>query len=260
MIGRYVPQHESLRERARVAAELVEEARLLTETAMQTTDTPMDAPREHGAGQIALQAFSNENGSANGNGDGNGDGQAATGNGNGKGNGGAPSRRGTIADDLGRAPRTSVELTLAALDQAVAESPDDVELLLQRATQLGAAGRYAAARCDLERALMLDPSNLTVRNALGIVLLRKGLWAQAVPHLRRVVEVESWSPTAWFYLGEALNHVDDLDGALAAFGRAAELDPYHAKALYGQGIVLDRLRRPAEATHLYRRSREVTAR
>jgi predicted Zn-dependent protease len=128
----------------------------------------------------------------------------------------------------------------------VQAQPDSVPLLLERATHLGGMGRYTAARADLEHALLLDPASVTVRSALGIVLLRKGLWGDAIPHLRLVVEAESWSPTAWFYLGEALNHVDDLDGALAAFGRAAEL--------------LDRLRRPDDAARLYRRSREVAGR
>jgi Flp pilus assembly protein TadD len=41
---------------------------------------------------------------------------------------------------------------------------------------------------------------------------------------------------------------------------ASELDPLHAKALYGQGVVLDRLRRPDDAALRYRRSREVAAR
>jgi Flp pilus assembly protein TadD len=232
MIRRLEEQQESLRERAQVAAELVEEARQLTEASMQGTEAPSH-PATPGT----------------------------DGNGNGNGNSHGPPRP-LPADDLtgAAAIRTTAERTLAALDQAVARTPDDVDLLLHRATQLGAMGRYAAARDDLERALLLAPDNVAVQNALGIVLLRKGLWAQAVPHLRRVVEVESWSPTAWFYLGEALNHIDDLDGALAAFGRAAELDPHHAKALYGQGIVLDRLRRPTDATRLYRRSREVAAR
>jgi Flp pilus assembly protein TadD len=219
--------HETARERARVAAELIEEARLLTETAMlaEATDRTVTKP-------------------------GNGDGHS---NGNGHGNGNR-----TVA--VIPPNRTQAERALSVLDAALASEPDSVPRLLERAAHLGSMGRYAAARADLERALALDPTSVTVRSALGIVLLRKGLWGDAVPHLRLVVESESWSPTAWFYLGEALNHVDDLDGALAAYGRAAELDPHHAKALYGQGVVLDRLHRPDDAARLYRRSREVAGR
>jgi Flp pilus assembly protein TadD len=58
-------------------------------------------------------------------------------------------------------------------------------------------------------------------------------------------------------LGEALNHVDDLDGALQAFHRSTELRPTNPRALRGLGIVYDRLNRPAEAAQMYRRSREL---
>jgi len=227
------PENErqlSARDRARVAAELLEEARFLTDTGETAIPTPLET--------------------ANGNGNGNGKSNGHQPNGNGKRNGHPGSR----------SSQSDADRILAQLDGAVAEQPESVQLLVDRAKQLGAMGRYSAARADLERALLLDPANLAVRTALGIVLLRKGLWGDAVPHLREVVAEESWSPTAWFYLGEALNHIDDLDGALAAFVRAAELDPRHAKALHAQGMVLDRLHRPEEAALLYRRSREAAAR
>jgi Flp pilus assembly protein TadD len=65
------------------------------------------------------------------------------------------------------------------------------------------------------------------------------------------------STAAYDQLGEALNKVDDLDGALQAFQRSTELRPNNAKALRGLGIVYDRLNRPAEAAQMYRRSREL---
>ena len=223
-------RHASARDRARVAAELLEEARFLTDTGETAIPTPLET--------------------ANGNGNGNGKRNGHQPNGNGKRNGHPGSR----------SSQSDADRVLAQLDGAVAVQPESVPLLVDRAKQLGAMGRYSAARADLERALLLDPANLAVRTALGIVLLRKGLWGDAVPHLREVVAEESWSPTAWFYLGEALNHIDDLDGALAAYVRAAELDPRHTKALHAQGMVLDRLHRPEEAALLYRRSREAAAR
>ncbi|MGE5143270.1 MAG: tetratricopeptide repeat protein [Acidobacteriota bacterium] len=225
-------RHAYARDRARVAAELLEEARVLTDT-----------------GETAIPTLS----STNGNGNGKSNGHHPNGNGHGNGNG---KRNGHPV----RSSLSDADRVLAQLDGAVAAQPESVPHLVDRAKQLGAMGRYGAARADLERALLLDPANLAVRTALGIVLLRKGLWADAVPHLREVVAEESWSPTAWFYLGEALNHIDDLDGALAAFVRAAELDPRHTKALHAQGMVLDRLHRPQEAALLYRRSREAAAR
>jgi Flp pilus assembly protein TadD len=71
------------------------------------------------------------------------------------------------------------------------------------------------------------------------------------------LELDSSRAIAYYYLGEALNHVDDLDGALHCFQRAVELRPNDSRALYGLGIVLDRMNRPDEAAQMYRRSREL---
>jgi len=47
---------------------------------------------------------------------------------------------------------------------------------------------------------------------------------------------------------------------LTAFERAVELQPQHARTLHALGVVLDRLRRPDDATRMYRRAREAAGR
>jgi Flp pilus assembly protein TadD len=94
----------------------------------------------------------------------------------------------------------------------------------------------------------------------GVTLARRGLWAQAVPQFRRAVELDPAATAIWCRLGEALNHTDDLEGARQSYEKALAVDAAHARALYGMGVVLDRLRRPDEATAYYRRAREATAR
>ena len=90
----------------------------------------------------------------------------------------------------------------------------------------------------------------------GVTFARRGLWAQAVPQFRRATELDPANVPIWCRLGEALNHIDDLAGAREAYEKALAVDDKHPRALYGLGVVLDRLRRPEEATVYYRRARE----
>lgn len=90
----------------------------------------------------------------------------------------------------------------------------------------------------------------------GVTFARRGLWSQAVPQFRRAVELDPVNVPIWCRLGEALNHVDDLHGAREAYEKALAVDDKHPRALYGLGVVCDRLRRPEEATVYYRRARE----
>src|SRR5207249_8045376 len=63
-------------------------------------------------------------------------------------------------------------------------------ILVERARRLAAARHYTAAERDLQRALRNDPVHADALAAFGVVLSRKGLWSEAVPFLRRVVEAE----------------------------------------------------------------------
>src|SRR5439155_988508 len=125
------------------------------------------------------------------------------------------------APDEGAPAGTAAPATAApGLDELVAREPDNVGLLLQRAEVLCARRHLTAAQRDLERVLRQEPGNLDALATLGLVLSRKGLWIEAAAQFKSVVELDPGRAAAWYYLGEALNHVDDLAGALTAFERA----------------------------------------
>ncbi len=207
MIRKREPRWQSAAERARVAAELIEEAESLTETS--TIASPADVARA--------------------------------------------SLPPPIKAELPEAPATVLQATAAA-------ETEDVASPVERAARLAAGGHHAAAQRAYESVLRDAPAHGEALTGLGVLLSRRGLWSEAIPRLARATEVEPGRAAAWYYLGEALNHVDDLRGALAAYERAVELEPRNVKALYRLGIVLDRLNRPDEATRMYRRSREAAGR
>ena len=78
---------------------------------------------------------------------------------------------------------THADTALAALDKAVAASPDLRVLRIRRAGVLGHLHRFAEAQADLEVALKSDPTDPDARRALGKVLENLGKYAEAKPHL-----------------------------------------------------------------------------
>jgi tetratricopeptide (TPR) repeat protein len=221
VIRKREPRWQTAAERARVAAELIEEAESLTETS--TIASPADVVRAGLPPPITVQLPAPPIASSDD----------------------------ETADPAARPPAPPT------LDDALVADPDNVGLRLERAARLAAGAHYTAAQLDYEHALRVEPTHGEALTGLGVVLSRRGLWSEAVPQLRRASEVEPGRAAAWYYLGEALNRLDHLSDALGAYERAVELEPRNVKALYGLGIVLDRLNRPDEATRMYRRSREA---
>jgi Flp pilus assembly protein TadD len=94
----------------------------------------------------------------------------------------------------------------------------------------------------------------------GITLSRKARWRDAIEPLRRATELAPGGGLAFYYLGDAYNHTDQLPAALSAFETAAQLLSDNWRALKGVGIVLDRMRRPQEAAAAYQKARDAQKR
>jgi len=176
VIHKREPRWQSAADRARVAAELLEEAESLSENS--TIATPAEVARAGLPPPIRAEL---------------------------------PDPAPPAAPE-GEAP-AGAATAAPGLDELVAREPDNVGLLLQRAEVLCGRRHYTAAQRDLERALRLEPGNMDALATLGLVLSRKGLWIEAAAQFKSVVELDPGRTAAWYYLGEALNHVDDLAGA-----------------------------------------------
>jgi tetratricopeptide (TPR) repeat protein len=90
-----------------------------------------------------------------------------------------------------------------------------------------------------------------------VLFCKRARWREAIEPLLAAVASDPARVAAHYYLGEAYNSIDELPAALNAYQQAATLDPKHHRALKAIGIVLDRLRRPADAELAYQRAREA---
>ncbi len=174
----------------------------------------------------------------------------------------------------------------AELESLLADAPDDnwVELRYAELVEL-AAGNVAAAEGRLRRVLERNPGFTEAALLLGNVLtdtgrsdeavavyreaiaagaagpdlparlalltaslnLQRGDWSGAENLAREAVGLDPSSAAAWNTLAIALDEMDRLDEAEAAYRRAAELDPGGWRAPFNLGILLRERGRYSEA-------------
>ncbi len=132
--------------------------------------------------------------------------------------------------------------------------PDDVDVQCKIGVVLTTLHQYALAEGRFKKLLSTDLYNPCVRENLGLVYLRQGLWPHAAAELQRVTELDETRATAYLYLGEALSRLHDVDGAYAALRKFVELGPNKPWIFYRLGNLYDRRQQPALAELVYRKA------
>jgi protein O-mannosyl-transferase len=120
-------------------------------------------------------------------------------------------------------------LAALAIDRAMAMRPERARMLVGAVALYAIAiGVLTAARVSVWRDseslwsadLRRDPRSSRAHNNLGNALRTKGRHAEAEPHFRTAVEIDSQNYEAWNNLGNALDGLGRRREAVAAFERA----------------------------------------
>ena len=122
---------------------------------------------------------------------------------------------------------------------------NNLGLVLIKRRQTEAAIRHYA------EALRISPSFPEAHNNLGVVLVSQGRYDQGADHYRLALRAKPRYPDALSNLGAALRSQGELEEAIAYCRRALEIEPYHAAAHLNLGNVLVSMGRPAEAMPHY---------
>jgi tetratricopeptide (TPR) repeat protein len=101
---------------------------------------------------------------------------------------------------------------------------DDFIAIARRADEAYAAGDYATAATDYERALTFVPDNTDLENNLGLVLHYLGRNDEALGHLESASRRDPAHQRTWLTLGFVRMNTGDREGARDALARAQELD------------------------------------
>jgi predicted CXXCH cytochrome family protein len=157
---------------------------------------------------------------------------------------------GQLLDDPLRAVRLSAAWALRGMDHgtpAAREAAAELRFFLdlhqdqptgawQKAVYHLATGDTAAAETLMRRASSWDPTSPAYPHDLAVLLAGEGRALEA----REVLEQASARCTddanLWLSLALARNETGDLEGAVAAFETALDLDPKNARAWYNLGL------------------------
>ena len=152
---------------------------------------------------------------------------------------------GALLAELGRNDRA-----LEHLGRALQLEPGLVEALVPLGNVQSRMGRLDEAEATYRRVLKSDAANGEARLGLGAVLAQSGHFEQAVVELRgalRQIPEAGRTPRLHFGLAEALVRTGRLEDALPHYKRVREIDPVQGLAWLREATVLMGLGRFAEA-------------
>ena len=148
---------------------------------------------------------------------------------------------------------------LAMLQPALQASPNEIDLIVARASSLYAAGRYREARDVCLRTMALGQGHAGFHRVLGWACLRTSRIVDAESEMRKAVELEPQSWIVTFAMGTVLRAMRRYAEAEEFFRRAVDLQPSSAPSLINLGAChLDRGNLIA-AEAMMRRALEVDA-
>ena len=132
-------------------------------------------------------------------------------------------------------------------ETTLARNPSSWAAHLNLGTALDDAGQPAEALPHLRRALELKPGFPETLNSLGSVLNQLGQSAEARPLLEQAVQINPRFARAHNTLGAALMNLQQADAGLAAFQKALEISPDLTTARVNYGWALANAGRTTEA-------------
>lgn len=142
--------------------------------------------------------------------------------------------RGLAQLELGRVEEALASFEAAhAVDPALPDLPGRIETLkvrlaldrVGRAERAAAAGRWDEARTAYHAAIAASPDSVFLHRDLARMERRAGRADEALAEARATIALDPDDARSHLMVGEILAERGDLEGALAAYGEAARVEP-----------------------------------
>ncbi|MEA3397750.1 MAG: tetratricopeptide repeat protein [Chloroflexota bacterium] len=124
---------------------------------------------------------------------------------------------------------TPFPVVATRLDLQILQTPNDIELRLQRGAEYLRLRAYDAARSDFEYAVALDKTRPEARLGLGQAYFYLRRWEEAESELGMAISFDKTLEAAHFWRGTMLYYEGRYEESAAEFDWAAELNPDRPK-------------------------------
>src|SRR5581483_9984079 len=132
------------------------------------------------------------------------------------------------------------------VEKALQVNPKNLKAWYQRGW-MSMAKDPDAAQADFEKALAIQPSFAMAHRDLGMILLKKGEFADAARHLEQAASLGLSRPQLFNFLGIAYSRTGRYRDAIQVYGKALEKEPEYAEAHLNLSYVYEKLNRTREA-------------
>jgi choline-sulfatase len=107
------------------------------------------------------------------------------------------------------------------------------------------------AMAAFQKALEIQPGFAMAHRDLGIILLQKGLYAEAATHLQQAADLGLAHPRLYNFLGIAYSRTGRYQDAVKVYTKALDQEPNFAEAHLNLSYVYEKLNRPQSAKQQY---------
>ena len=120
-------------------------------------------------------------------------------------------------------------------------------------------GQKDLAIQDFRKVLSINPSHLSARNSLGLLLAEKGAYLKAIREFETVVRSDPNHKDASFNLARAYTLSGQIGRAVRQYEKVIEMEPDFMEAYQNLGILyLDFLHRPDKAKQCFEHALRLT--
>ncbi len=129
----------------------------------------------------------------------------------------------------------------------------------KKGLNLAIQGKYKEAIRAFEKAIELDPANITILRQEGKAFTDMGNISEAIRVFDKIIELNPNDTEAWYNKGSILYNLSEYNESIHAYERASEIDPKYKDAWIQKGQILSKMGNYEEALIAFDKAIELNS-